>query len=268
MLIHRAIKHISGALSLQANWSRWHNFDRKIYCCLTVDLDGHGHRNAFESGCSFLLDLFAQNELKGSITWFYNCREKELTDQPSILAEIKKRNDEVALHCHLEDLPSTTSPLEIQTRIIKEKAYLTDLQGQNIQGFRSGRFVRTPEIISAVKNSGLQYDSSYTYGRNFKVNDYTMNDSDIKGDSSIFKLNNGLLELPVWEPFPKLKEISLTGPPYFITNLIHPFNLVWKGRANLPIRQYYRNIVRIFRKIPKIEFVTMSQACHIWKKQT
>ena len=61
-----------------------------------MDLDGHGYHNAFAKGCPFLLDLFAAHNLQGAITWFYNCGEKELSEHPFLLREIKKRHDEVA----------------------------------------------------------------------------------------------------------------------------------------------------------------------------
>ncbi|MFZ5758398.1 MAG: hypothetical protein ACOY32_02055 [Thermodesulfobacteriota bacterium] len=116
--------------------------------------------------------------------------------------------------------------------------------------------------------NGLTYDSSFTYGRQFTINGHRMDDREITGNQSAFRLPNGLLEFPVWEPFPEPGQISLTGPPYFITNLVHPFNFVWQGKANHPVQQYYKAIVEIFRQIPGIEFITLSQACHIWNQQS
>lgn len=268
MLIQRAYRHLAGIVRLVTGWSRWQRFERKIYCCLTVDLDGHGARNAFAKGCPFLFDLFAANNLQGAITWFYNCNEKELTEQPFLLGEIKKRHDEVALHCHLENLPASTDTAEIHTRIRQGKAYVESLLDREIMGFRSGRFLRTSLILQAVGENGLTYDSSFTYGRQFTINGHRMDDREITGNQSAFRLPNGLLEFPVWEPFPEPGQISLTGPPYFITNLVHPFNFVWQGKANHPVQQYYKAIVEIFRQIPGIEFITLSQACHIWNQQS
>lgn len=268
MLIRRAIKHLTGLIKLQNNWSQWQNFNRKIYCCLTVDLDEHNHHNSFPKGCAFLVDIFAEYNLEGAVTWFYNCHENNLTKETWLLREIKKRRDEVALHTHFENTNYTTDIKKLQNQLLKEKANLEDLTKSEIKGFRSGRFLRTPQILGAIKGGGFTYDSSFTYGRKFQVHGHEMDDRTIGGNNSIFPLENGLLEFPVWEPFPDLKQISTTGQPYFITNLIHPFNLVWRGCNNRIIQQYYRQIVNLLSNIPTIQFVTMSQACQIWLKQT
>lgn len=259
--------HMMGAFSLFAGWLRWQSFQRKIYCCLTVDLDGHGHKNAFEEGCPFLLDFFAEKGLHGAITWFYNCREKELSKYPSFLLEIKKREDEVGLHSHLEDLLPSMKISQMRNRILKEKSHLECFLGYGVKGFRSGRFLRNDQLFQVLGASGFLYDSSFTYGRRFHVKGHQMDDSKIRGNQSAFRLVNGMLEFPVWEPFPRPREISLKGPPYFITNLIHPYNLVWKGKGNYIIQRYYRSIVETLLNIPGVEFINLSKACQIWEQK-
>ncbi|HCC55341.1 MAG TPA: hypothetical protein DEQ20_10550 [Desulfobulbaceae bacterium] len=268
MLTRRTIHHLDGALQLAAGWPRWRKFERKIYCCLTVDLDAHGHRNAFKKGLPFLLDLFSQKGLEGAITWFYNCREKELGAWPDPLAEMQRRKDEVALHCHLEDLPDARCVKDISAEIQRDKIDLENITGQAVSGFRSGQLLRTPQIFAALNGCSLRYDSSCTFGRTFTVKGTTMDDRKISGNDSVFPLDNGLLEFPIWEPFPQPRQIALTGPPYFITNLVHPFNLVCNGQANQIIQHYYRTIIHILQKIPAIEFTTLSSACQIWNQQT
>lgn len=266
MLTRRAVHHLDGALQLAAGWPRWRKFERKIYCCLTVDLDAHGHRNAFKKSLPFLLDLFSQKGLEGAITWFYNCREKELDAWPAPLAEMQRRKDEVALHCHLEELHDVMCVKNISAEIQKDKMALENITGQAVSGFRSGQLLRTPQIFEALNECNLRYDSSCTFGRTFTVKGNTMDDRNISANDSAFPLDNGLLEFPIWEPFPQPRRIALTGPPYFITNLVHPFNFVWNGYSNRVIQNYYSMLIHILKKIPSVEFTTLSQACHIWNQ--
>ena len=264
MLIHRLFRHLTGLYRLASSWSDLNQIKRKIYGCITVDLDAYGHRQAFELGVPFLLSLYEKMELKGKVTWFVNCQENMIDKNAPLLRQIIDQGYDIGMHSHLELLSNPEDPNMVSARLESDKRRLEAFLGQKVHGFRSGRFFRTQAIIDVLPELNFLYDSSFTYGRVFRVGNYTMDDSKILGYDSVFIHSNGLLEFPVWEPYPDPGKISLSKKPYFITTMVHPYNMVSMERNGLLIQFYYRQLLKILSKIPGIEFIPLEKSLSVW----
>lgn len=264
MRIQRIVHHLSGLYRLIRRWPDLHRVKRKFFGCITVDMDAHGYPQAFERGIPFLLNLYDRIGLKGRVTWFANCDEDLFNQYALQLRRIRDLGYEIALHSHLETMQHPNDRSGVLSRLSSDKGRLENFLGQKVIGFRSGRFFRTPAIMKALPQLDFRYDSSYTYGRVFKVGGHTMDDSLISGRDSVFFLSGRLMEFPVWEPYPDPAKIVPSDKPYFITTLVHPYNMVSGGRNNLIIQRYYKHLLELLSRIPTIEFIPLSKALEIW----
>ncbi len=262
-LLVRILRHAAGFGRFLGSRHRLWELGKPIYICLTVDLDAHGRRNAFEWGIPQLLRLYDCRGLAGKVTWFVNCREPMVRRSPDLPVHLCEMGYEVGLHCHLESFDADSEAL-VGREIAADKEWLEDVLGKRTQGFRSGRLLHTPAILNAVDKSGFRFDSSSTYGRRYRVGRWFMDDGKQQGGRSVLNLSETCLEFPVWEPFPDFNRMKPDRVPYFITTLVHPYNFVLLGRPNPFVLAYYTEIIRLFRSLPDARFVTLSQAAEIW----
>jgi hypothetical protein len=256
---------------------------REVYVCLTVDGDAGQNPHAIGKGFPLLLKIYDRFNLQGTVSWFINNQDEWTTRYPHFLEAILKRGDRIELHCHVEDLIRDDDYHKILSQLKKGKEELEQfcrsiIPDYQVECFRSGRFDRSEKMFTALEEIGIRYDSSLTHSSSFKINGRKIDDTDISPSTNCYflkpisykvpqKNQTQIVEIPVWEPFPRLKKLLRAGhDPVVITNLIHPFNLITaRGAINHFVKGYYQWIVRLHKKIHSARFLTLVEAGERWK---
>jgi len=284
--LRRFRNHLTGLLRFSFDLLTLpHAEKREVYVCLTVDGDAGRNLHAIGKGFPLLLKIYDRFNLQGRVSWFINNQDEWTTHYPHFLEAILKRGDRIELHCHIEDLIREDDYHKIYDHVKKEKEVLERfcqdiIPGYRVECFRSGRFDRSAKMFAALEEIEIRYDSSLTHGSSFMIGERRIDDRDIPHSTSCYFLKphaykaprkdqTTIVEIPVWEPFPRFKKIKNgeNDAPIVITNLIHPFNLVTAGGAvNQLVRGYYQFILRLLMRVPHAQFVNLLEAGERWRK--
>jgi polysaccharide deacetylase family protein (PEP-CTERM system associated) len=143
---------------------------------------------------------------------------------PGLVREIAARGHEVACHGYSHRMCNGLSEAELRKDLRDSKRLLEDLTGDRVAGFRAPNFSIDKRVLTAVRDSGYRYDSSYNsfslHGRYGRI--------DLNGGPKAgiaYRLGDDFFELPV------------SNLPVFHRSLglgKHPmgqFHLPWSGGA-------------------------------------
>lgn len=103
------------------------------------------------------LDLLDKYNIKA--TFFVLCSSLEQTKE--YLKRAVKEGHEIALHGFTHDLPAQMDGEELKRQLAVGKALLENELDTKITGYRAPCFAITDGAISAVRELGFEYDSSY-----------------------------------------------------------------------------------------------------------
>ncbi len=169
------------------DWFQVENFKQ------TIDFsDWEGCEWRFEKGTRVLLDLFAQ--CKVSATFFILGWNAERA--PDLVREIQDRGHEVASHGFHHDLCSNLGQDDLLSDLKRTKEVLEHICGSSVQGYRAPSFSISDNVITALKQLGYQYDSSFdSSGLNSRHGKLDL--SDFRKTGFAYTDPDGFSEIPV-----------------------------------------------------------------------
>ncbi len=133
---------------------------------------------------------------------------------PNLLREIDARGHEVASHGFEHQLCYTQSEAELENDLISSKKLIEDLIGQPVWGYRAPSFSISDGVMKIIRSCGYQYDSSFNsfdkHGRYGHINT-----SQLDCQGSIFRLDDGLFEIPLSNLFILRTVLPWAGGGYF-----------------------------------------------------
>lgn len=144
---------------------------------------------------------------------------------PELVRRIDRAGHEVASHGHGHELLSELSEEEIRADIKRSVNILSSLVERPI-GYRAPSFTISPTVLDILDEVGFTYDSSYVpTSRHDRYGDL-----DEQGNSTIYKLGNGLTEF-------RLPTVDFVG-----------MNIPWGGGGyfrTIPYQIYHRGVARL-----------------------
>ena len=115
---------------------------------------------------------------------------------PPMVREIAARGHEVACHGYNHQMCTRLSEADLRNELGKSKRLLEDITGVEVAGFRAPNFSIDDRILTAIRDCGYRYDSSYNsfslHGRYGKI---ALNGGPKAGIA--YKLEDHFFELPV-----------------------------------------------------------------------
>ena len=133
---------------------------------------------------------------------------------PELVREISKRGHEVASHGFNHLMCRQMEPGALEQDLIRSKAFLEDIIGQEIRGYRAPSFSINNNVLKSIQSVGYRYDSSYNnFGKHGRYGQISVNGCDTKGVAIC--LDNGLVELPISNLLLRKMVIPWGGGGYF-----------------------------------------------------
>lgn len=214
-------------------------------------------------------------------------------EYPELIKMIASRGHEIACHGFDHELLYNKTNEQFRQQVIKAKQVLSDISGQEINGYRASCFSMDREKLNILKEIGFKFDSSYirfsqhSLYRQFNLDGY------VKIDDLIY-MNDNFFEFEI----PTLKVakfcLPISGGGYFrlipqpvfryffnrfarhhknFTFYIHPFELYYKKidlidvdfktklRFNIGRKNLLRKLEKFILEIQKkgYQFMTMDQ---------
>ncbi len=180
----------------------------KKYCFLTFDVEEwfqvenlkdavnpsawEQYASSVDKNVKRILDILSRFSIKGTFFFLGWVAERH----PKLVKEIHKAGHEIASHGYNHQLTSELNDQKLQSDILDTKKRLEDDTGMQVLGYRAPSFSISDRLIDILKETGYQYDSSYSP---FKLNSRygTIHRSLKKTAGSLYAYDNGLFEVPV-----------------------------------------------------------------------
>ncbi len=115
---------------------------------------------------------------------------------PKLVREISDRGHEVASHGFNHKLCIEESPQELRDDLTRSRAFLEDITGSKVQGYRAPSFSINRKVLDAVRECGYGYDSSYnSFALNPRYGRIDFNEA--KKDGISIEIDKQFYELPI-----------------------------------------------------------------------
>ncbi|MEM1574305.1 MAG: DUF3473 domain-containing protein [Candidatus Methanomethylicaceae archaeon] len=177
---------------------------------------------------------------------------------PALIKEIHSRKHEIASHGFAHNLIPSQTQKKFKEDIVKSKKILEDIIGERVIGYRAPSFSITDWALDVLKENEFIYDSSLCpftlhkrYGKLKNLN--------ITHTNKIFKLPNGLIEIPISTLRVGNIHIPWAGGAYFRLIPYFIFKLGIKIiKRKSKIYTFYFHPWEIDDKQPKVERLKLS----------
>ncbi len=159
-----------------------------------------------------LLDLFEKHDTKATFFVLGWIAERF----PSLVSEIAEKGHEIASHGFMHQLINEIDPEVFREDIRKSKKLLEELTKMPVIGYRAPSFSITNTATDILKEEGFLYDSSfYDFKTNHRYGVLDMENVHKAEGSNIYKLNNGIFEVPLSTVRYFGKTLPISGGGYF-----------------------------------------------------
>lgn len=188
-------------------------------------------------GIDYIMDTFDAYGAKAN--FFVNVYEYANYDEDgeymaSLLKHISDRGFEIGLHTHYNEnlefynKELTEYSFEEQKNILKFGTdFIENATGKRTVVHRGGSYCANEDTIEALKELGVEIDSSFWYGS--LHNEFPKIDSSEKYSNQIFKLDENLTEMPVISVFDGNNWRKLDIDSLSYENLIDTFEIMQKS---------------------------------------
>jgi polysaccharide deacetylase family protein (PEP-CTERM system associated) len=176
-------------------FSDWDSFDLRV-----------------ETNTIKILDLLDRFSFKPKATFFILGWIAEKL--PALVRQIHDQGHEVASHGFNHHLPGTLNPSELAADLASSKETLETIIHDTVYGFRAPSFAIDDTVLTAVRQAGYSYDSSYNsfsgHGRYGTIDLTTA-----RKTQGSYRITDTFYELPLSNLTIKNKVIPLGGGGYF-----------------------------------------------------
>ncbi|MCD4692537.1 MAG: DUF3473 domain-containing protein [Calditrichales bacterium] len=132
---------------------------------------------------------------------------------PKLIRKISEAGHEVASHGYSHELTYTLNNKDISNDVCKSKQLIEDITGQAVTGYRAPSFSVDDRLIDVLKELAFDYDSSYSP---FKLNNrYGVINRPLRKEGTIYRFDNGLIEMPLSMLKMGNWNIPVSGGAYF-----------------------------------------------------
>ncbi len=158
----------------------------------TLDLEEHrpddSYTKRYPTITRSILDFLDERNIKATVFVLGKLAE----DEPNLIKEISSRGHEIGFHTYSHVHITKEDPESFRLQTKKSKAYIEDLIGQPIYGFRAPAFSLTSKslwVLDILKELDFIYSSSVLPANN-PINGFP------EAPKKPFLWSNGLLEIP------------------------------------------------------------------------
>ncbi len=147
---------------------------------------------------------------------------------PHLVREIHRRGHEVASHGYLHRLCVQEKPCDLEQDLKRSKAFLEDILGSPVFGYRAPGFSISDRILEQVQEAGYRYDSSYnSFGLNPRYGTLTLNG---KRRGIAYEMQPKFYEIPASNLHVLGRTLPWAGGGYF---RLMPFGLFAAGVSKI-----------------------------------
>lgn len=158
----------------------------------TLDLEEHRPDDSYAKRYPVItreiLDFLDERNIKATVFVLGKLAE----DDPELIKEISSRGHEIAFHTYSHVHLNKETPASFKRQSISSKAFIEDLIGEELRGFRAPAFSLTRDsvwVLDILKELGFVYSSSVLPASN-PINGFP------GAPGKPFLWSNGLLEIP------------------------------------------------------------------------